>query len=124
MPWSIRTQGDPPIIETTYAGLLSPTELTDAIAATIELVRTSGVQRLIGDCSELEGGHSIADLYLMADLVSVASVGMTFREAVILPGLDEPADSVAFWETACYNRGLTVRVFKDRGSALAWLLDH
>lgn len=44
------------------------------------------------------------------------------REAVLVPASAVAADSVHFWETAAGNRGVTVQLFQDRASALAWLL--
>jgi hypothetical protein len=32
------------------------------------------------------------------------------------------SDKVRFWELACHNRGLSVRLFNHRDEALSWLL--
>ena len=39
----------------------------------------------------------------------------------MLPLDDTAADRIQFFETACRNRGMNVRVFPDRAAALAWL---
>jgi len=47
--------------------------------------------------------------------------GVIEREAVLLSDDAAAADQMEFFETACRNRGLDVRVFRDRDEALGWL---
>ena len=44
------------------------------------------------------------------------------REAIVLPLQPDAIEKVAFWETACINRGIHVRVFSDYRGALNWLV--
>ncbi len=124
MPWRSQLLQMHPIIETFYSGLLSKDELFDAFRATVALAQTSGTTRFLADCTHLEGGHSIVHLYTLVDtLMSSGAALGAFREAVLLPVLPGSAEDVLFWETACLNRGLRVKVFESRPSAIAWLLE-
>ena len=124
MPWRSQLLQAHPIIETSYSGLLGKDELFDAFRATVALAQASGTTRFLADCTLLEGGHSIVHLYTLVDTLmsSGADLG-ALREAVLLPALPGSAEDVRFWETACLNRGLRVKVFQDRPSAIAWLLE-
>ena len=124
MPWRAQLLQAHPIIEASYSGLLSRDELFDAFRAIFKLAETSGATRVLADCTLLEGGHSIVHLYALVDtLLSSGAAVEAFREAVLLPVLPGSAEDVLFWETACLNRGLRVRVFQERLSAIDWLLE-
>lgn len=122
MPWNARLAPDVAVIETTYAGFLSPEEVAAAIAQTMELVRAHGVTRLLADCTTLEGGHSIVDLLAFVESVASTDGASALKEALLLPALAASAENVRFWETACLNRGINSRIFSDRSRAIAWLL--
>jgi len=122
MPWHAKLIPDLPIVETCYSGVLTSPELADAIHETLALVRSSGRTLLLGDCTALEGGHSLLDLYSHADALGPGGTGYVLKEAVLLPAVPASAEMVKFWETLCCNRGMTVRIFQDRQTAIDWLL--
>ncbi len=121
MPWRVDIPLEASLVETTYSGVLTPPELSDAVRETLRVAETSGLKRFLADCTSLEGGHSILDLYALVDSIAKDATGID-KEAVLLPSLPAAAEDVRFWETACFNRGLNVRVFVDRESAREWLL--
>jgi len=123
MPWQVSIAPGSPFVETTYSGVLTPPELADAVRKTLRQAGTHGLKRFFADCTPLEGGHSILDLYTLADSLAKGDLSAVEREAVLLPALPAPAENVQFWETACLNRGLNVRIFLDRELAVAWLLE-
>lgn len=126
MPWKVRLLPDHPVIETCYTGRLTPEELATAIRETTGALRTHKVVRLLGDCRELEGGHSVVDLYYLAETMLASGLPVDLKEAVLLPvaaGTAGMAENVKFWETACFNRGFCVRVFENRNDAVAWLME-
>jgi len=123
MPWHASIHPELPVIETFYSGVITQSELTEAVMENISLVNEHGIFRLLGDCTALEGGHSIFDLYYLVDTVISAGIPGNLKEAVILPSLQASAEKVKFWETACLNRGFKVRLFQDRASALDWLME-
>lgn len=120
MPWHITYHPDLALVETYYAGKLPPHELREAVEATIAQGQRHDTVHFLGDCSNLEGGHSIVELYELAELISTLQP-YRFREAIILPQLKAVQRDVEFWETICANRGFIVRIFKTREAALAWL---
>jgi len=123
MPWRTSVHPDLPIVETCYSGVLSQPELATAISETLALAHARGLNLFLGDCTALVGGHSVVDLYFLADALAASGLGHTIKEAVLLPGLPDSAENVRFWETACYNRGFKVKIFLDRESAIKWLME-
>ncbi len=124
MPWSIILHPNDPFVETRYVGSLSPPELAEAVHETLRTVEAHKRHLVLGDCSKLEGGHSLFDLYGLADAVLASGLAHLIREAIILPALPGAVEDVRFWETTCMNRGIVVRIFTTREEALAWLLER
>ncbi len=120
MPWQVKINPDMPVIETCYSGHLSPDELCAAAKETYCQARLLGTNLLLSDCTALAGGHSVFDLYQLAGDACIHT-GTAMKEAVVLPELPAQKENVIFWETTCRNRGLQVRIFEDRKSALDWL---
>lgn len=121
MPWSASYSADADAVMTTYAGVIPPDLLAEAVKGTMALGLEKGTSRFLADCTALEGGHSIVDLYFIGQLLEDAGISRSFREAIVLPQLQSAAAEVRFWETTCWNRGMDVRVFKTMAEALAWL---
>jgi hypothetical protein len=122
MPWHAHIVPGVPVIETSYSGVLSAQDVAAAIEQTLALVRAHGITLLLADCTTLEGGHSIVDLFSFVQSIASAEGAESLKEALLLPGLAAAAQNVRFWETACVNRGINSRIFSDRSSALEWLL--
>jgi hypothetical protein len=108
--------------EASFTGTLTASELEGAVREIMALMQESDTRLLLADCTGVTGGHSVFDLYGLADWLMASAP--SFREAVVLPTLDLAAKNVRFWETTCRNRGLAVRIFNDRQSALEWLHDE
>jgi hypothetical protein len=122
MPWEVSLHAEAGYIETVYAGELMPADLLAAVNETLQLVNTTGLYRLLGDCSQLLGGHSPADLFYLAEALQRHHCGRQFREAVLLPRRSAAQPDARFWEDTATNHGMDVRLFDDRDTALAWLL--
>ena len=58
----------------------------------------------------------------VADHLRDAGVPAGWKQAVLRPRDLDAAMAVDLWEAAANNRGLTVKVFRDREQALSWLL--
>ena len=121
MAWKTRMLDDPEAVETVYSGSVSPDELLAAGRATLALGTKHACRFVLADCRELTGGHSIVDLYALASELSEATAPSRLVEAVLLPDSPLAEDHVRFWETLGVNRGLNVRLFRDREEALRWL---
>lgn len=109
------------VAQMTLVGTVSGDELRSSAQALVTVLRRTGVRRVLADCRGLEGGHSVTDLYLLAE--QLANDGMAFgvREAVLPPSSPDVSRHVDFWELTATNRGFTVRVCATRAEALAWL---
>ena len=123
MPWQCSVLSEGPIVETCYSGVLTPPELAAAIETTIKTARESRTHLILGDCTDLEGGHSITDLYYFAEAAAANPDVVGAKEALLLPHLSATSEMVEFWETTCLNRGIWARIFDDRRTAIDWLLD-
>ena len=121
MPWDLRFDPELRIVETRYAGRVEPNELRAAATATLACGEEQGTHRYLADCTALEGGHSVLDLYALVEILSDVRP-TAFREAILLPQLAAPRQEVDFWETSCANRGFVVRIFDGREPAVAWLI--
>ncbi len=122
MPWDLSVHTDSRFVVVRFVGNVPPAELRAALDATIVAMQSCGTEACLGDCSELQGGHSIVDLYGLVEVLAARWSG-PLEEAVLMPQRAEGQEDVRFWENACVNRGLNVRVFADRASAVAWLSD-
>jgi hypothetical protein len=123
MPWSVTVHSEIPVIETVYSGTLTESELYQAVGETFTLAHKHERRLFLADCSLLDGGHSVTDLFFLADFVLAHESCHTLKEAVLLNGRSVTIDHIDFWETTCFNRGLNVRIFHDRQSAIEWLLE-
>lgn len=121
MAWSLQLHADQQYVEACYTGIVSRSELEISAQDTVKLCRSNGVVRVLVDSRGMIGGHSLGDLYFLSDwLISIKAYRL--REAVLLPQAAAASEHARFWESTCTNRGLTVRVFSDRETALEWLL--
>jgi hypothetical protein len=121
MPWSTSYLPDLDVVMTAYCGVMSPQSLGEAVQATFALAEEHGAKKFLADCTTLEGGHSLVDLYGLVKLLEGYGLTPGLREAIVLPQLKAAATDVRFWETACRNRGFDVRVFESLAAAHAWL---
>lgn len=123
MPWNATVDPSRRYVEIVYSGRVGPDDLQQALGRAIELGAMLPRPLFLADCSGMTTSPGLADLYFLADQLSTIEHAATIREALILPALADSADSVRFWETACANRGLSVRVFGAQPPALEWLLE-
>jgi hypothetical protein len=122
MGWQIKNLSEHPIIEIIYSGTLSSVDLFEAAIGALELGKKLETFNFLADCRNLSGGHTLFDLYDLSD--DTANFFKTYpaKEALLLPSTESNIDKVRFWETTCINRGMNVKIFNDRDSAIAWLL--
>lgn len=109
------------VIDSIYAGEVSPVELERGVRAAVGLASQSGIYRFFTDVTDLTGGHSAGDLFAVVSLLEAMGLPRTLREAIVVPASTLAAPDVQFYEDACRNRGWNVRLFPDRESAMAWL---
>lgn len=122
MPWNVSLDPNYPIVELSYSGLLTALELEDSAKALLGLASSHHRRLILADCTSLEGGHSVVDLYFLARSIAYEGVGFSVKEAAILPINAHAAGLARFWETTAINRGLRVQCFASRAEAVNWLL--
>ncbi len=125
MAWRTAYHPERGVIETVYGDELSPADLQAAFNATLTLGRRHSAIRYLSDCRDLRGGHGVFDLYGLMKYLLAVGVPVGFKEALLVTGGEDAriATDVEFWRTACDNRGIDVRIFKDRTQALNWLAE-
>jgi hypothetical protein len=121
MPWDLNLDHDRKIVRITYAGLVTPAELKDSLIATVSVSKKNGILHYLTDCSGMVGGHSATDLYFLISLFESVGIDREAKEALILPHLQSTVKEVEFYETACINRGYSVKIFRNAEEALVWL---
>jgi len=123
MPHEIKVNKQYDLVEIAYIGLITPGELVAVVEETMVLARGNGILKFFADCTTMIGGHSITDLYGLISLYESIGVPHGMKEAILLPALTSAAADVRFYETACYNKGYNVKVFKNSKDALNWLVE-
>ncbi|MDD5361932.1 MAG: hypothetical protein PHN88_07345 [Ignavibacteria bacterium] len=122
MAWQVKYLEDLQIIETIFSGYMKKQELFAAIESAIAESQKMNATKFLSDCSCLEGGHSLFDLYEKANELFSSGLSKNLKEAIILPALSIQHDKVDFWKTVSNNLGFNVRVFQDRDEAIEWLM--
>lgn len=122
MPLKIELHPKHAFVEASFSGKLTADELSAAIHELLRFALAHDVFHLLADCTRLEGGHSLFDLYGMIGVLLESGHAHKIREAIVLPLQPEAIEKVAFWETACLNRGIHVRVFAAHQDAQNWLV--
>lgn len=121
MPWQSSFNPQLRHVEMKISGVVTRDELAAACDSAVSLVLKHGVLCVLTDCTGLEGGYTITDLYFLSERLAAKEQARQIREAVLLSLRPEIRGTIRFWETACINRGLKVRAFEHREEALSWL---
>ena len=122
MPWQMSVNNQHSILELHLSGTVSSDDLTVVLKEFFNMVENVKIYLILADCTLLTDGHSVFDLYSLANHILQSPLVREFREAVLLPKSPNFVENVKFWETVCFNRGIQVQIFDDRDKAIAWLL--
>lgn len=122
MSWTVALNPAGTYVDICFCGMVPPEELALAGAESLRVGTEAKCRALLADCTAMEGGHTLTDLYRLIDELVESGVSQKFKEAVLMPKAAAAAGAAQFWETACVNRWMEVRLFEDRALALAWLL--
>ncbi|GJQ63075.1 MAG: hypothetical protein SCALA702_21280 [Melioribacteraceae bacterium] len=120
MSWEIILHDKEKIIEIIYEGNVNEFQLKEALEAGKAYILPDQSIKILADCSGLQSGASISELSLFIGELEKLRLP-NFREAIILPQLNETKERVEYYEMACLNRGILVKIFKDRENAIRWL---
>lgn len=125
MSYAINHNASLGVIELTYSGRITGTDLKEATSKCISLGKQTGTTKFLVDEAGMDLAASAVDLF---DLPSkqYADEGANRRAlvAVILPTSKEARDAVQFYAVACQNYGWLVRLFAERQTAINWLTSN
>lgn len=124
MPWTlVPERADEPFVALRLEGMCTPADLQAAGVAAAAEAQRRGTTRGLADATEARGGVTLFHLLALAEQLSEAppAIRGRVRAAVVAPREWPGEDPARFWETACVNRGVTVRTFHDRDTAAVWL---
>ncbi len=121
MAYTVTYLTDYHLIEIDYKDILQKKELHQALAESGELAFKHNTFTFLADCTQLEGGHSVFDLYEIIATLDKMNVTHRMKEAILFNNDAPIMSNVVFFETTARNRGFNVRIFADREKALSWL---
>jgi hypothetical protein len=109
------------IVEVVLSGALDDPEAVDVLVESRRLQSELDIPDVLLDCSEVVRGLTYSSVVEMADYVVAMGVPSDWRQAVVKPHDLTASVTIGLWEAAGSNRGMNIKVFPDRESALAWL---
>ncbi|HZL64186.1 MAG TPA: hypothetical protein VFD50_04460 [Thermoleophilia bacterium] len=109
------------VVETVWSGQVTAADVDRGVTETGILAAENLCTRFLVDLREQTPGGSTLDIFSLAEFLCSLPPGTIEREAVLTPRTPAAADEIKFFETACRNRGLDVRMLDDRSAALEWL---
>lgn len=109
------------VIEQVAIGTLNDPEVLELILGVQQMVNETGIKDTLLDCSELTQGTEPVPVGELADLVAKIGADPDWRQAIVKPHDPWASMTVIRWEALASNRGMHVKVFPDRETALAWL---
>ena len=109
------------IVEVVLSGALGDPEAVEMLVEAKKLQDEMGIPNALLDCTDVTTGLSYSSVVEMADYLVSQGVPAEWREAVVKPTNLTAAVTIGLWEAACNNRGILVKVFPDRESAVGWL---
>lgn len=112
-----------PVVEMVVDGMLTAEEGAQSMAAGMALSAEHDAWSILADFTHMRRTAPGSDIVALADAAAGAGLPPQWQEAVVLPIEPNAAVWAHLWEAAAVNRGLRVRCFHDRESALAWLVD-
>jgi len=121
MAFSIAYVEEVGVVEMVFRGTVTPADVDAAMTEAGTVGAENLSNRFLVDSREMPAGGSAFDVLALAELLAALPPGVIEREAVLLSDDAAAADQMEFFETACRNRGLDVRVFHDCDEALGWL---
>jgi hypothetical protein len=123
MGWEAKYCAQQGFVEVVYAGSVTQQDLQAAFAETGRLLGESRCLHVLADCSAMSGNPSLLGVLELVQVLASGGIPAQFREAIIPPPTGPTKEDVVFFETACRNRGLNMRIFPTREAGIRWLLD-
>jgi hypothetical protein len=109
------------VVEVVLSGSLDDPEALEILVESRNLQEKLGIADVLLDCTDVVKCLSYPSVVEMADYAVSLGVPSNWRQAVIKPMDLTAAVTIGLWEAAGTNRGMTIKMFPDRASALEWL---
>jgi hypothetical protein len=109
------------IVDVVVSGAMDAPEAFEMLVESKRLQEQHGIPDVLIDCTAVIKGPSYPSVLEMADYAVSLGVPSDWRQAVVKPKDLTAAVTIGLWEAAGNNRGMTIKVFPDRESALVWL---
>ena len=124
MSSDVRYDASSGLIEIVYSGEVTASEMRETVRRRIAIQKETGATKVLADASGVRVSPSITDLFgLPSKLFAEEDAKRSTMVALVLPDSAGPRERARFLETASVNRGWLMRVFEDRQSAVAWLME-
>jgi len=121
MAWKIEYNNKEEIIELEYSGIVSGEDLKNAFTSAVDYIYEYKTVLVLADCTGMKAGHTLFDLLgLLGDFEGL-DILRNVKEALLLSPGQESRSNISFWETACLNRGFSVKIFEEKQEAINWL---
>lgn len=121
MPITTSLHKEQDFLEIIYSGQVTKEDLFDALLASSQLMQQHQCYRVLANCTQLTGGHTIVDLAVLLSGLDHSQVSSKFREAVLVPEDKNLIYLTEFYEMNARTKGYNVQMFRDRQVALVWL---
>jgi len=123
MHWDIEYLEEFRTIHIRYSGTSNAEHFKRSFEECVSLAGKYKVNRFLVDTTEYTPALSAADIYGFPKAYAQLLVERQTRFAVIQPENPVTRKNLAFFETVCRNSGYLVKLFEDKESAMAWLID-
>lgn len=110
-----------PIVEMVTYGHFSVADAWAAVDAGAVLCLEHDVWNALSEMSGTTHTPPASDVVRFAEEMSQRGLPRRYRQAIVRPTDTIAATWIDLYATAAANRGLLVRVFRDRDEAIAWL---
>jgi hypothetical protein len=111
-----------PVVEITVDGTITDPLAIQAFWDGLALQHETGFHRVLVDAQHVRGHTPISVITDLAESVVAVDLPDGWKQALLQPLDPELMMQTRHWEALANNRGLTVRVFRDRAEAIAWLM--
>ena len=122
MTLSVRYNTERNFVESKVTGVVSAEELGQETEQAIAMGLANDCFFFLSDFSEAEANFSTFDVYELPALQDERGLDRCAQIALIAPRSESGRELADFYETVCFNRSWSARVFTDREAALEWLI--
>lgn len=117
--FDIRAARDGDVLVAVFSGESNARNSREMARRYLELLKASGLKKVLADLSALEGRLSAGETYFLLRDLPLKPVPHDVKTAVLED--ERWREYASFFESTSANAGVPLRCFFDRAAALAWL---